>query len=93
MRYYSSNCDRLPNRLFSNQKRIMSKKYKYLKAVSMVYISKLLGYRSQGIRADSPSHEPLLKALNDAIGEAIEKVVQKFGGTSYKKKHWKDQYK
>ena len=63
--------------------------YKYLKTKLMVIINKSLGYSKQAIRPTSPNHEPLLKALNDAIGEAIEKVVQKFGCKDYKKNHKK----
>ena len=59
-------------------------KYKYLETKPMVMINKLLGYSKQAIRTTSPNHEPFLKALNDAIGEAIERVVQKFGGADYK---------
>ena len=59
-------------------------KYKYLAQKPMVIINKLFGYSKQAIRTTSPNHEPFLKALNDAIGEAIEKVVQKFGGADYK---------
>lgn len=59
-------------------------KYKYLDTKITVMVNKLLGYSKQAIRPTSPNHEPLLKALNDAIGEAIEKVVSKFGGAKYK---------
>ena len=56
----------------------MSEKYKYLAKKPMVIINKMLGYSKQAIRTTSPNHEPLLHALNYAIGEAIEKVVYKF---------------
>ena len=59
-------------------------KYKYLETKPMVIINKLFGYSKQAIRPTSKNHEALIKALNDAIGEAIEKVVQKFGGDLYK---------
>ena len=59
-------------------------KYKYLDTKITVLVNKLFGYSKQAIRTTSPNHEPLLNALNDAIGEAIEKVVQKFGGADYK---------
>ena len=78
-------------------------KYKYLDTKITVMVNKLLGYSKQAIRPTSKNHEPLLKALNDAIGEAIEKVFQKFGGADYKKNsdkkikaikgNWKDFYK
>lgn len=54
-------------------------KYKYLQTKIMVILNKRLGLSKQCIRLTSPNHQPLLSALNDAIGEAIEKVVQKFG--------------
>lgn len=60
-------------------------KYKYLQTKPMVIINKLFGYSIQAIRPTSKNHDPLLKALNDGIGEAIEKVFQKFGGADYKK--------
>lgn len=58
-------------------------KYKYLAQKPMVIINKRLGLSKQAIRTSSKSHDPLLKALNDGIGEAIEMVLQKFGQMNY----------
>jgi hypothetical protein len=62
----------------------MSKKYEFLRTKVMVIVNRKLGFSKQAIRTTSSNHVQLLQALNDAIGEAIEKVLAKFGGSRYK---------